>query len=330
MTREGTLFNLGTKKKLIRHTRSQHKMKILIYLLSLFIINTYAQEQSDLMTDQEKSHGSGINAELKQNLKIIEVNDQTFYGLFTDHLSNEPRDYILETIPFLSNPNYREKAIKALRHVLISYADIVESEKSDIVIIAELLQSSDIHLQWIGIEESENEIKEAPVPLLVKQYLKFKDFFSQEEMNDLLYLIFDNHIIALAEYPELFKGIDFIPLDDDLHKKVSTGEVIVTTLEKMYEIMPQKATELDDMVSIAITNTTKIQEQSELNKIENPEIKALAVTLFEHTNQYIEEVWQRDKTMASTALKQSGNGLILLGPLHLKEVTQYLLSAKKN
>ena len=320
MTREEIPINLSTKKK----------MKILIYLLSLLTINAYAQEQSGLMTDQEKSRGSGINAELKQNLQIIEVNEQTFYGLFTDHLNNEPRDYILKTIPFLSSPNYREKAIKALRHVLISYADIVESEKSDIVIIVELLQSSDTHLQWIGIEESENEMKKAPISLLMEQYLKFKDFFSQEEMDDLLYLIFDNHIIALAEYPELFKGIDFISLDDDLHKKVSTGEVIVTTLEKMYEIAPQKAAELDDMVSIAITNTTKIQEQSELSKIENPEIKALAITLFEHTNQYIEEVWQRDKTMASAALKQSGNGLILLGPLHLKGVTQYLLSAKKN
>ena len=309
-------------------------MKILISLFTLFTIHAYAQsEGTDLTDDQEKSCCSDINIKLKQNLQIIEVNDQTFYGLFTAHLGSQPRNYISQIMPFLFDPNYEEEAIRRLRNVLISYSDTVKSEKNDVSTIVKLLKSDDAHLQWIGIELSEEELRKTPIQPRVVQYKTLKTFLSLRGIDDLLYLIFANHTIALAEHPELFEGIELVPLDDDFHKKKPTEKVIITTLEEMAQIMPHKASELEHIVATALTNTIKILEKqmsAELSKIEDAEMRAFAASLFEHTNQFIEEIWERDKIMALTALRQTGNGLILLGTLHLKGVTQHLRSAKKD
>ena len=56
-----------------------------------------------------------------------------------------------------------------------------------------------------------------------------------------IYLIFDNHIIALAEHPELFEGIAWVPLDDNTKNAKSFIEVIENILEEISQLMPQRA-----------------------------------------------------------------------------------------
>ena len=318
-----------------------YQMRMLIYFLALFTANIYSEENPDLAI--QKLYCKDINdtaqslgVEIKQGSEVIKINDQIFYALFTEHLSSELRNRISLLTSSLDIENKRKEIMRELRDTLSLCSHIIESEKSDVSIIVKLLQSPDTHLKWIGIELSENQLKTVPIQIQVEQYKKLKNNLTLLRMDDLLYLIFDNHIIALAEHPELFEKIEFIPLDSDFHKtKFPVGVLgtIIAEMIQMYQIMPEETARLADIATATIMNTSKIPEEkvsAELSKIENTAMRALAASFFEHINQYIEEIWERDKIMALTALRQTGNGLILLGPLHLKGVTQHLRSAKKD
>ena len=311
---------------------AQSKIKtLLICLLSLFTTAAYSEDIPDLIT-KTQSLCPDVSEVKEQGLEVIETNAQFFYALFTPHLSIQLKERILELLPLLFDKSKSQEAMLALLSIFVECSHIAEAEKSDVSIITKLLKSRNTQLQWIGIELSEEELKEDPIQVQIEGYTTLKQGLSLFGLDDLLYLIFDNHIIALAEHPELFEGIAWVPLDDNTKNAKSFIEVIENILEEISQLMPQRAADLNHIVFTAIiTDITKIpteQISDELSKIENTEMRALAATLFEHTNQFIEEIQKRDKTMASTALRQTGNGLILLGPLHLKGVTQHLRSAK--
>lgn len=309
-------------------------MKTLISLFFLFTINAYAQERPDL-TDAKAL--CIMQSLLEQSLPVIEVNDQKFYGLFTKHSPEHLTRRILELINLLYDENKRAAAQRELRNILASHSDIVESEKCDVLMIVELLQSPDMHLQWIGIEQTETEFNKYPTQFQTEYYIKIKNilenFFTSEESEELLHFLFYNHAVALVKYPELFKGIEFVPLDDDYYKKQPTLTVIINILEDMGRIHPSIKRKFNLMAVRAETNVSKIPPEeisAELSKIEDAEIRMLAASFFQNINQWIEEIWQRDEAMASRALRQSGNGLIILGSAHAKGVTQHLLSEKEN
>ena len=293
----------------------------------------------------------GRSLEAVESLKMVEVKGQKIYGLFTSHLNPHISNPIFEILPLLfENGEQQEEAYEELRDILHSHSDTVKSERADVLTIVKLLRDADSNLKWIGVEASENELKEDPIQHKLSHYRGFKFFLENvltpEEIEKTLYLTFSAYIIALAEYPALFKSPEFIPLEDNIYARESTnlyreGKRI---LEELYFTVLSAATESDKSVeeSIedvdkiefiagrAIVNVRKIPQQvisDELNNWQDEKIRSLVARLFENTNQFIEYILKRDQAMASAILSQSGNGLILLGAAHAEGITQRLLSA---
>ena len=267
---------------------------------------------------------------------MIEVKDQKIYGLFTPHLGPHISDPIYEILPLLFK---KENAHEKLKAILDSNFRTVILERADVFNIIDLLSSDGSNLKWIGVEFSEKDLKKDPIQQRLNHYRAFKSLLeivlTPEEVEDTLYLMYDAYIVAKAEHPELFQGIEFVPLDNNFDEKIKNLYIEGTEIsEDLYSI---KSTEDVNRVEIiagrAIAGVKKISQQiisDELNNWKDEESRTLVARFFEITNQLIEDTLRRDQVMASNTLRQSGNGLILLGSSHAEGVTRHLLSVCMN
>ena len=279
-----------------------------------------------------------------ESLKVITVRDQKIYSLFTPHLLPPIIQSVLDTSLLLfGNSEQKEEGYKKLKNILNSRSDIVKSEKDDVLTMVELLRSDSADLKWIGIETSEDALKEHSIPERVDDDAFYRNtlkrVLTSKDVDDILYLISDAHIIAVAKHLELFEGIEFVPLGDNVYDRRSDAiyNEVSRILTDLYfiassteNLFVEDIREVTTIMARAMRSTNKIPQQlisDELNKWKDEESRSLVAELFSNTNQFVGYIIKRDQAIASTVLRQSGNGLILLGSAHSEGVTQRLLSA---
>ena len=279
--------------------------------------------------------------EIINSFKVIKMKDQKVYALATRHLNPHISDPVLWILPsLLMEGNQKEEAYAGLKDILYFRSNTVISEKTDVLHMIKLLRADNSELKWIGVEKSEEELKEDPTQNQINQYRQFKSFLTEvltpQEVEDTLYLIYNAEIIAAAEHPELFKEVEFIPLEDNVYAREGKNFAIEADriLKELYfAILSSEIEDADRVEAIAaraIVNVTQIPQQlisDELSKWRSSESKSLVEDFFRNTNQFVEYMSKRDQAMVATILEQSGNGLILTGSSHSKGITQRLSSA---
>ena len=154
--------------------------------------------------------------------------------------------------------------------------------------IVELLRADNSDLKGIGVEASEKELKEDPIQRKINHHRQFKSFLTEvltpQEVEDTLHLISDAYIIAAAEHPELFKEVEFIPLEDNVYARESKSflmegteildELYFTILSAENELVKgiEDADKVQAIAARAIVSITKIPQQfisDELSKWTN-------------------------------------------------------------
>ena len=192
-------------------------MKFLLYMACIsFCFQIHA---SDICFVKTFSNG----------VQEITLPGKKLYGLFTPHLRDEPRKIHTIFSRTISSKKDEEDLSKDLRVFLSDHIEMAEREKKDISDLLDLLRSNP-DIQWIGIESSKKEEADDPRTIedriegyhQIKDFLLNKGILNPEETKNLLHLRFSQEIVALAEYPELFRSKEFfIPLDDDVYKEAS-------------------------------------------------------------------------------------------------------------
>lgn len=320
-------------------------MKTLTGVLIFFTMNTFAEStvkstfcSVENIFKNRVSIGSSLETTI--NLKTIEVKDQKIYGLFTPHLATHISDPIYEIFPLLFKDGEQQReAYEELKAIVDSNLSTVILERADVFNIIDLLSSDGSNLKWIGVEFSKEGFKENSIQQRLSHYKAFKPLLevvlTPEEAEDILYLMYDAYIVAMAEHPELFQGIEFVPLDSSYDERITNLYIEGTNIsEYLYSV---KSTEdvnrVETIAGRAIAETKKISQQTisdELNNWRDRESRTLVARFFEIINQLIEDTLRRDQVIASNTLRQSGNGLILLGSAHAEGVARHLLSACKD
>ena len=334
----------------------KNKSKLFIFVPVFFMISVSAYSVNDM-----GNICSVANVHNSETLKVINMGNQKIYTLFTPHLTSEIGDPVFDIL-FPLHFGHKlgiqtREYYETFKGLINERSDIVASEKNDAQTIIDLLSSDESDLKWIGIEIGEDKLEKG-IDNQVDGYRKLKsdlsDVLTQAEIEDALYLIYDALAIMLAEYPELFEGIEIVPLDNDFYagNSLRVYRAGLKALEDLYSRLITKAKSIEnieraeeialtiinlgrveDIAVKAIADTKKISQQfisEELNKWESEEDKLLITAFVENTNQFIEYKSKRDAAMASNILRQNGNGLVLLGSGHSKEVIHHLLSACRN
>ena len=276
-------------------------------------------------------------------IKEIRVNRKNFYALFTSHLYKEP-DLLWQII---DDKSISDPIIKAgvLRRIARNekYSSVIRSEKGDVAAIIGLLKSKQSSIRWIGIEASSKEMKKVgfnkqdqiSVYGTVKRYLTTVLSFSEKEADDILYLMFSAYTISLAKQPQLFANIRFIPLDDDLYKSktLNTLSKVEQAQRALYDLKDAGILSPEEFQKIMSTKREIMSSRGVLlskigllNELKAPQSRAAAESYFVYINEFLNYSYKRDNTMASLAVKQQGEGLIILGEGHEKGVTTLLLS----
>ena len=335
------------------------EMKTLISVLIFFAMNAFAAQENEGAVESTscsvenvfERHIKDRDVKTIASLKIIEIKDQKIYGLFTSHIQSVLREPIYKIMILLlseedgklyKDGEQREEAFEQLKDILGSRSYSVKDERLDVLNIVGLLNSNGPDLRWIGIEKSEEDLEKNPIQRELHNYEIIKwllgGILTPEEVEDTLYLLFSNHITAIAEHPELFREIEIFPLEDNTYRLKARhlyqeGEKILIDLYLILTGNKSGKSNVDRVIAItrkALSKVKKIPSQvilNELNNWKDEESRALVERYFENTNQFIENVHERDQAIASNALRQSGNGLMLLGAAHAEGVMQYLLSA---
>lgn len=271
---------------------------------------------------------------LFEKITEIKVNRRNIYGLFTPH-SLFYLDDLYKMIIYSEDLNAELKELIAKNH------RVVDSKKKDISIIVRFLRYKPT-LRWIGLEASPEEFtKGMSIQELVIAYEEEKEFLrkilSSEDVEKILHIVFSSYIIAISEYPELFKNIKFIPIDNHFYKM--EGVTLINQIEKTrHQIIEKmvsakmpfaKFAEIDSMREEALETIRVIPKskmQIVLENLQQLEISRLVASYFSSINQFIKSADQRSKTMSTLSWKQPGEGLIIVGSAHRKKVLTTLLS----
>ena len=310
------------------------KVKLtLFFTFSSFFVYATNKTQFSVLNPSEYKPPCSVTTLFKQ-ITEIKVNHRNIYGLFTRHPTIDP-DYVYKIII-----NYPKEHNNKLIQLVRKHFSLAESEKKDVSTIVQFLRSKPA-IHWIGIEVSKEELtKGLSIQALVKQYKDAKiwlNLHSKEDTERLLHLMFPNYMIAIAEHPEIFRNIKFIPIDSHFHKMkgVALIQKIERTRERMIDKMRNarvpfaKFSDIESLKNKALRTAKKVPQpkiNTVLGKLKNSEIRQLVANYFSYINQFIETADQRSNTMASLALKQSGEGLIIVGSAHRRRIVEGLLS----
>ena len=271
---------------------------------------------------------------LAPEMQMIKAADQTFFTLFTSHLSTESQEFI--KLPPLPD------GVAETELFLLKNSQTIEEERRDFSLIVQTV-SSHPEIRWIGIEDSHTELEEFSIENRVKNYLEMKSFLlltgslNEEKTAAALSLLFPAAIIALAERPDLFQAVRFVPLDDYSYRQKSLAlideiqegrrRIIDRSLQIHFPF--SEFQKLEDVQWEHLAAGRIISPQTAepvLKRLKDSHLKTLAERYFFSMNRFIEASRARDKIMADAIFKQAGTGLILLGSKHADGVTERLLS----
>ena len=273
-------------------------------------------------------------------IRMSRKSRENIYTFFTPHLFHEPT----EIDKILKSTGGTKIVADKLREYLHQKSDKVKLQKKNVSTIVRLL-SEKPSVKWMGLEISKTPIQQEGYMQYIERKVKVYFYWKRElparfqldlkETDNLLHLIFYDFIIALATHPELFRNIQFVPLEKASFHAVSIEQI--SRIEQTRQRINAKTGHINDRSVQKIERLIRrfwspseqvspSQIQSALDKIKDPELNQLFKDHFSNLNQFMENVMKRSEAMALTAGKQSGEGLIIVGSGHRKKVTAKLLS----
>ena len=277
------------------------------------------------------------------DIRLGVINDDQVYTLFTTHTTQEHGNAAMS---FTATPTV-EHAISRLNAVLDIYQPTIQSEQSDVRQIIELLESEQI--DWIGIEASPKEIQETPILTthINSEYSDMKDRFNEfnvhqdwnsNKTNQILHFLFPKIIIAYAQNPEAFQGIRIVPLESDeqraegfeIESRINAQKNILadflhTRLITLSQFQTIEALFLDRLYNIIKSNSNS-EIESILESLQE-EARVAVNTYLDQINEFVHLKEKRSQTASVSISSQSGNGLVIMGSSHAKDIEEYLTAS---
>ena len=166
------------------------------------------------------------------------------------------------------------------------------------------------------------------------------EHWSKDKTGQILYLMQIPYVIARANHPLLFANIRTVYLEDNEAKSrvLSIMSMISRLFRQLQNFVTREQLHVDDyeriieIGSIAIGDNLLIPDEilkySDL--FQNEEVRQVVSVYFAKTNEFLDVNQRLDEAVVETALRQPGNGIILMGTHHKQGVQAGLMASCQN
>ncbi len=269
------------------------------------------------------------------------INGHQIYTLFTRHVSTQEAD---DAKSFMET-----NTLSAVVHVLNATIDKhqmkIQSEHSKVQQIIELLESETI--DWVGIEAAPEDLQRTSLATLVSVYRNDRNSLNnfnihpqwdQNKTDKILHLLFPSIVIAYAQNSAIFQGVRIVPLENheqraegfEIESRINAQKNILadflhTRLITLSQFQTIEAFFLDRLYNIIKSNSNS-EIESILESLQE-EARVAVNTYLDQINEFVHLKEKRSQTAAISISQQSGNGLVIMGPSHAKDIEEYLTAS---
>ena len=283
------------------------------------------------------------------DIRVADINGRQIYTLFTAHLGDETEAALESLTPVLTTNStdleHVTKYVAELHNTLSEHVDRINSEKSDFRQLSSLLNSRQI--DWIGIEESEFSEEYIQAHLAYKEsisMIEIHPLWSQQNTDDLLYLLSSVHLRIVAEYPYVLDRTKIVPLEDTnaYEKGGSLFNKLPTLFDRLRNSLADRISIIQagslrflggyirDVMQNMLYGSEEVEELllENLNLFEdNPHVSEVIRDFLHWIDELSINIDRRDDFVVEKILEQEGNGVILRGSAHQKNVESGLTQA---
>ena len=313
-------------------------MKILSLILLIFIFSSTLFAHTCYFHQDSQDSG---------DIHFIRIDGRKVYSLFKPPISYHYEDIYSALSAFRSSKNPND-LVNHLNNLLERYSEAIQSEQSNVRYLTQLLE--DDQVQWIGMQDSSEGMSLWSTHRgKVQDYLGMRDLlngfsdqpeWNQEKTHQILYLMYEAHVIAYGENLEFSTKFIFVPLEDndllerskELFEELQIASNTLTQLEERGMISSEKALvfrtlggeALNKRGSTQITGENLITPSGELEdflkeqEVEQPEVIEAITSYINTVDDFLRSATDpdRNKAIAESIHDQSGNGFILMTEAH--------------
>ena len=283
------------------------------------------------------------------DIRVADINGRQIYALFSSHLSREEMFGATDAINLikgLGSTITAQEYVNNLHRFLDRHTDKITSEKSDFHQLSRLLSSKQI--DWIGVEAIESLLD-----FSVQEYLDHKGVlnireesfpaWNQQNTEDMLYLVSPVFVKIIAEeYPSVLGKPRVVALEDtNLHEAALSLNAELSRLINRIALVRDRMSPQQqifwDILGNHFYNVISNEDQSynsqELKEegfnlfADNPDIVGLVRSWFDLLDRVFANDSERDTFAVDTILNQGGNGVVLRGIGHQKNMESRLTKA---
>ena len=276
-----------------------------------------------------------------EGVEVGQIGDRKIYTLFTRHLSGQDNE-----ISAIINSYTLIDAVAPLSEFLKDHREIIESERSDVQKITELIASGKI--DWIGVEYYKTGAVD--IDEMVDHYSEAQSEIDKEwnhlqewdssKTDQLLSLSYNTFVIVRGNHPEIFQRVRIYPLEDESLSmrglnRLDTYLYLVDVLKEDIRVTPDQYSRVLSFIDETVTANPQLISENEfeafLNRIEVPEEARLNMrVLMRVHNDIVSLASRRDAAIVQSILDLPGNGLLLFGTGHSYGIKQGLITACQN
>ena len=281
-----------------------------------------------------------------EGIRVANINGRQIYTIFGSHSSKEKKIDAMSEL-FLSDDGQVLGRTSSFNRFLSENWGTISAVRATYRRLTSLLGSEQI--DWIGVEDHPDAINRG-LDQLNASYTTFRSrlssLYTETQTNDLLYLLYPSWAMAAFDFPNAFKTVKIVPLEDkELHDEA--GQLLSQLLDLAQSLLDLDLDSLDSLdimqqtvfMSLMssmnslidhllnqseITNPTKDIEQildiMDLNLDFDPIITSKFEEVVEGLNNWVRNMIARDNFAVQKVNQTEGNGIIIRGSLHRENI----------